>query len=219
MAEQITKQQLGTLFEVASNNFKFKLPDGFEMIFNMIFEQVKDIDSLLVQKRFQQLLLTSNEEWNKKYGFAGYPSLSDWIKILAGDRPLTDEEKHNKIEEHKTQMRIYTAQIASGWLDDERFNIRFAFVGRYRNPENAKLRAIIDEFAKVKKELTDERVLDLANYLHKELLQDKVGFFDKMLGIAKKQNPPPFQIENRAVIEQKPKQEQRALPTINFKTI
>lgn len=213
MAEQITKQQLGTLFEVASNNFKFKLPDGFEMIFNMIFEQVKDIDSSLVQKRFQQLLLTSNEEWNKKYGFAGYPSLSDWIKILVGERPLTDEDKLKKIKINESRIQNFARQITNVWLMDKYYNIENAFKDRYKNPENAEIIKIINEFAKVKKELSEERILDLAFYLRDEFLKDKEAFFNKMIGIAEKHNPAPF------TIEQKPKQDQRALPIPTLKKI
>ena len=178
-----------------------------------LIDKCKSIDSDRFLTGIDKLISIPQDEWNKTYGFKGRPSIVDLVEILSGDRPLSDEEKFKKIEAHKAQMRIYTAQIASGWLDDERFNIRFAFVGRYKNPENAKLKAMIDEFLDIKEELTDERILKMGNYLRKKLLADKGLFFEKMLGIAKKQNPAPYQIEN------KPRIESRALPLPTFKKI
>jgi len=192
MAQQITKDELEKLLTITANNFKFKLNEGFEMIFNMIFERVKDRQRLEIQKKFQDLLLTSNEEWNKRYGFAGYPSLSDWIKILGGERPLMDAEKLEANRKHDEKLRIWVGTIIV-WINDQ--NLDRLFKSKYSNPENQHLINLIDKYAKKAK--TDEEVLKLGRWLKSKYEADKTAFKAKLKGIAEQYNPMPFVIETK----------------------
>jgi len=192
MAQQITKDELEKLLTITANNFKFKLNEGFEMIFNMIFERVKDRQRLEIQKKFQDLLLTSNEEWNKRYGFAGYPSLSDWINILVGERPLSDWEKLEANRKHEEKLRIWVGTIIV-WINDQ--NLDTLFKSKYSNPENQHLINLIDKYAKKAK--TDEEVLKLGRWLKSKYEADKTAFKAKLKGIAEQYNPMPFVIETK----------------------
>jgi hypothetical protein len=185
MAEQITEQELANLIELVSHNFKFKMPEGFEVIFNMIYSQVNHLDRMIVQKKIEQLLLTSNKDWNEKYGFAGYPSLSDWIVILVGEKPLTDEQLYIAKKEHEDKLTLY-AKFIVVWLNDS--NLTTSFCSRYQNEENNHLKLMIDRYCKVKEELTRERIIKMAAYLKKNYQDNKELFFTQMREIADDQN-------------------------------
>lgn len=210
MAQQITKENLAVLMEAVSSNFKFKLNEGFELIFNMIFEQIKHLDRSVVQKKFEQLLLTSNEQWNQKYGFAGYPSLSDWIKIIAGERPATDEDKAEELKQYEDRMNYFAGYIIA-WLHQPSILEYRYFLEKYKNPDNKHLKTIIDDFAKIKEDIHDDRIIKLAAFLKSQYDADKNGFKEKLRNIAKEQNPAPL-------IEFKPKQ-QNLIPLPTFKKI
>lgn len=190
MAEQITKQDFSNLMEVLSNNFKFKMPDGFEMIFNMIFDKIKHLTRNEVQKKFEQLLLTSNEEWHRKYGFAGYPALSDWINILVGESPLTDAEKLEANRKHEEKLRIWVGTIIV-WITDQ--NLDTLFKNKYKNEENRQIVNLIDKYGK--KANNDEEISKLGRWLKSRYEADKTAFKAKLKGIAEQQNPAPFTIE------------------------
>jgi len=190
MAKQITKQELEKLLTVTAHNFKFKMNEGFEMIFNMIFDRIKHLTRDEVQKKFEQLLLTSNEEWNRKYGFAGYPALSDWINILVGERPLTDAEKLEANRKHEEKLKIWIGTIIV-WITDQ--NLDILFKSKYCNLENQQLIDLIDKYAK--KANSDEEVLKLGRWLKSKYEADKTAFKAKLKGIAEQYNPMPFAIE------------------------
>jgi len=185
MAQQITKEELQKLMVVTASNFKFKMPEGFELIFEMIFNKIKEIDRSIIQKKFEQLLLTPNEEWNKKYGFAGYPSLSDWLAILTTERPLTDEQIQEEKRKYNQAMTLYVGTIIN-WLNDP--NIEYLFLNKYLAGGNEHLKSIVNQFAGVKEPLTDERIVKMGKYLKKLYDDDKNAFITKMLGITKEQN-------------------------------
>lgn len=166
---------------------------------NGLFEKCKDVSQQSFDAGVDKLISIPQDQWNDIYGFKGRPSIIDLVEILTGDRPLTDEEKAKKIADYEKQMKFYAAEICSIWLDEKYHNIEHAFIERYRKPENEKIRAIIDKFAKVKEELSDKRLLDLAEYLKKELRADKQLFFDKLVGIAKEQNKCPYELKKPAL--------------------
>lgn len=184
MAQQITKQELEQLLTATANNFKFKMNEGFEMIFNMIFDRIKHLTRDEVQKKFEQLLLTSNQEWNRKYGFAGYPALSDWINILVGERPLTDAEKLEANRKHDDRLKTWVGTIMV-WLNDR--NPEILFLNKYKNPENQPMINIINQFGK--KATTDEEITKLGRWLKDKYQSNKDIFKTKLKEIANEQNP------------------------------
>ena len=190
MAQQITKKELEKLLTITAHNFKFKMNEGFEMIFNMIYDRIKHLTRDEVQKKFEQLLLSSNEEWNRKYGFAGYPALSDWINILAGERPLSDCEKLEANRKHEEKLRIWVGIIIV-WINDQ--NLDTLFKQKYKNEENRQIINLIDKYAK--KANSDEEISKLGRWLKSKYEADKQAFKAKLKGIADQQNPAPFTIE------------------------
>lgn len=189
---KITREDFEKLMTITANNFKFKLNEGFEMLFDMVFERIKDCERLEIQKKFQNLLLNSNEEWNKKYGFAGYPSLSDWIKILVGERPLSDAEKLEANRKHDEKLRIWVGTIIV-WINDQ--NLDTLFKQKYKNEENQQIINLIDKYGK--KATSDEEILKLGRWLKGRYESDKALFKAKLKGIADQQNPLPFAIEDK----------------------
>jgi hypothetical protein len=142
-----------------------------------------------------KLISIPQDQWNKTYGFRGRPSIIDLIDILSGERPLSDLEKIEANKKNEKRMRLYAAEISSIWLDDKYYNLENAFLDRYRNHNNIHLKNIIDEFLGIKEYLIDSRVKNMALHLRTHLIADKMVFFDKLIGIAKKQNPQKYKIE------------------------
>jgi hypothetical protein len=188
------KEKLKKLFRLTATNFKFKLDEDFGIFFEMVYAKVQNISDELITKRFQQLWLTTTEEWNKEYGYAGYPSLSDWIKIIAGEKPPTDEEKLEELKEYEKRMEVFSAYIIA-WLHQPSISPHRYFLDKYKDEQNSHLKTIINQFAKVSRDLPNEGIIKLASQLKAKYEADKIGFKERLKNIAKEQNPPPFTIE------------------------
>lgn len=178
------KEQLKKLFSLTANNFQFTLEEEFSIFFDMIYQQVKDVADDHINKKFQQLWLKTSKEWNKEFGFRGYPTLARWLEILV-KKPLTDEELLKVKQEHEAKLTLYAKFIAV-WVNDP--NLTISFCNRYENPENRHLKLMIDKFCKVNEELPRERVKKMAVYLQKNYLENKSLFIEKLREIADNQN-------------------------------
>lgn len=181
----IEKQYLKQLIHATGQNFQFKLMPEFEFIFNMLFDKVKNCDKAVITKKFEELWKTTSDEWNKQYGFRGYPSLAQWLEILV-EKPLTNEEIEKKKKEYEENLR-FKASIIGVWCNDP--NLLISFPQRYKNPENEHIKLVIDTYCKVKENLADERIKKMAIYLKKELDQDKALFYNTLKGIARAKQP------------------------------
>ena len=170
----LTEQKLLNRFNQTALNFKFKLGEDFKPFFQIIFEKTKHITEAEIDKKFQQLWLIPAADWNKKYGFAGYPALSDWFDILVGQRPKTDEQLR---EEHRRWEQSINNHIAviKCWLNDRNFMETKPQYYHYTNSDNEHLKKIIDDAYKNKnytKEFTKEQILSL-------FLKIRVRVFDR----------------------------------------
>ena len=191
----ITEKELKILMFATSNNFKFKLDDSFDFIFKMIFGKIKHLPRIEVEKKFQQLLLMPSGQWNKRYGFGGYPSFSDWMNIILDERPKTDEQKKKELEDYEKRMSYFVGFIIA-WLHQPSISEHRYFLERYKDPKNKHLKEIIDAYAKVNTDLTNERIIDLARYLERQYEADRTLFKKNMCKIAKEKNlRPVFEFE------------------------
>jgi len=181
----IEKQYLKQLIHATGQNFQFKLMPEFEFIFNMLFDKVKNCDKAVITKKFEELWKTTSDEWNKQYGFRGYPSLAQWLEILV-EKPLTNEEIEKKKKEYEENLR-FKAFIIGVWCNDP--NLLISFPYRYKNPLNAHIKSMIDTYCKVKEELPDERIRRMAVYLKSKLDEDKALFYNTLVGIAREKQP------------------------------
>jgi hypothetical protein len=180
----IEKQYLKQLINATGQNFQFKLSAEFEFIFNMLYSKVKDCDKAVITKKFEELWKKTSDEWNKQYGFRGYPALAQWLEILV-EKPLTDKELEKKKLDHERDLTQF-AKFVVVWVTDP--NLSISFPGRYKNPDNDYLKLMIDKYCKVKEELPRERIISMAKYLRKNHLENKQLFFTQMREIADDQN-------------------------------
>jgi hypothetical protein len=190
----LTEQKLLNRFNQTALNFKFKLGEDFKPFFQIIFEKTKHITEAEIDKKFQQLWLIPAADWNKKYGFAGYPALSDWLDILVGQRPKTDEQLR---EEHRRWEQSINNHIAviKCWLNDRNFMETKPQYYHYTNSDNEHLKKIIDDAYKNKnytKEFTKEQILSLFLKIRGEYLTDKQVFTHKLKKSALTVSPEPL---------------------------
>jgi hypothetical protein len=178
------KENLQKLIDLTAKNFKFKLDDDFKVFFDMIYNQIKDIPDEVINKKFQQLWLKTNDEWNKQYGYSGYPSLSSWLEILKS-KPLTDEQILKKKKDHEKRIKFLVASVAV-WISDP--NLEYSFVNKYKDPDNKHIVRIINQVMKVEEELPLERIKDLGLGMKVAYDKDKNRFFAKLKKITEYQN-------------------------------
>lgn len=181
--------ELRSNFITTSSNFGFILPqDGsFEPLFKIIQKQTDKLSDDVVNKKFQQLWLLTNDEWHKRFNlkWGGYPSLAQWLEILV-EKPLTDEEIAKRKIEYEDNLR-FKASIVGVWCNDP--NLLTSFPQRYKNRDNIEIKAIIDKYCKVKEDLADDRIKKMAEYLKKQLNSDKSKFYSSLREIARNQQP------------------------------
>ena len=178
------KQQLKKLFNLTASNFQFILEEDFSIFFDMIHQQTKDVADSHINEKFQQLWLKTSKEWNKEFGYRGYPTLARWLEILV-KKPLTNEEIAKRRKEYEEKLTLY-AKFIIIWVNDP--NLSISFYNRYKNPDNRHLKLMIDRYCKVKEELSDERIKKMAEYLKTTYTQNKDLFFKEMRAIAQDQN-------------------------------
>ena len=180
------KLELESLFETTAENFNFKLNKGFEKLLDVIRFQTEKLPDQVINKKFQQLWLLTNDEWYKKFNlqWGGYPSLAQWLEILV-EKPMTDEEIAKRRKEYEEKLTLY-AKFVVIWVNDP--NLTISFYNRYKNPDNRHLKLMIDRYHKVKEELSDERIKEMAEDLKAAYTQNQVLFFKEMRAIAQDQN-------------------------------
>ena len=179
------KQKLESLLESTATNFKFKLDESFEPFVDLIFERIKHSLTEDIVKRFHQLWLKTNQEWNDEFGWGGYPSVARWLELL-DKKPLTEIEIAKKKREYQEYLR-HTAQVINLWVNDP--NLRNFFPSRYNNPDYKHIKSILDKLWKVKEELTNDIIVNKAICTKKKFLDDPVGFRQELMGVARKQSP------------------------------
>ena len=75
--------------ELVELNFNIKYPAKLMMV---IYEKLKGISDAEFEKGISRVLLTSAEDWNKKYGFGGKPAIGDWLGFF-GSKEQSPERK------------------------------------------------------------------------------------------------------------------------------
>ena len=179
------KQKLESLLESTATNFKFKLDESFEPFVDLIFERIKHSPTEDIIKRFHQLWLKPNQEWNDEFGWGGYPSVARWLEVL-DKKPLTEIEIARKKREYQANL-LHKAEVITRWVNDP--NLRTFFPSRYKNPEYSYIKNILDKFWGIKEELTDDRIVKMAICTKKRFLDDPVGFRKEFMGVAREQSP------------------------------
>lgn len=183
------KAKLKQLFLATATNFNFKLSaDGsFEPLFNIIHEQTKKVSDDVINKKFQQLWLLTNDEWHKKFNLAwgGYPSLASWLEILV-EKPLNDEDIAKKKREYEERLKLQIWKLIA-ILNDNYF--QRVYYNKYIDPNYIELKLLVDKFCNVKEELNPDKIKKMAIYLRGELDRNKSEFCDKLNGILRKQQP------------------------------
>ena len=176
---------LRNIINATGVNFQFTLGDEFKPIFTMLYEAVKHVDEGVATKRIQELWKTTKSEWDSKYGFRGYPNLASWIEIL-DKKPLTEVESAKKKREYQEYL-MYTTAVINLWVNDP--NLRTFFPRRYKNPDYQHIKNILDKFWKVKEELTNDRIVNMAICTKKKFLDDPVGFRQELMAVTREQSP------------------------------
>jgi len=180
----VEEKRLQNLIDATCINFQFQHEAAYKPIFDILYQKIKLCDEAVITHKFEELWKMTSKEWNRDYGFRGYPSLAQWLEILIA-KPLTEIEIEKKKKDYEDNMRFKASSIAA-WVNDP--NLSISFLNRYKNPTNEHLKLVIDSYCKVKTELPDERIKKMGEYLRKEYLQDKQLFFKEIKGIAKNQN-------------------------------
>lgn len=183
------KDKLRKMFKLTATNFKFKLDEDFNIFFEMIYEKVKNIPDEMLTKRFQQLWLRTNEEWNKEYGYAGYPSFADWILILTEKRALTDKQIEQEKKKHEERLKWIVSYVYH-WIDPKYDceNDCRPFARYYLEPrdeEQQKTRDLINKFYNVTTELTYDEARELGLKIRQESWEE---LKPKLLRVVKEQN-------------------------------
>jgi hypothetical protein len=153
------KQKLKKFFKLTATNFKFKLDEDFGIFFDMIEKKLQEVPDQIITKNFQQLWLKSSEEWNKEFGYSGYPSFSDWIYLLAGIRPLTDLQIVEQKKQKEEAIKMLVCNLKS-WTSMEDMTGRY-FAVSYQREENKKIKNIVDKFYNIEKELSYDEISKL----------------------------------------------------------
>jgi hypothetical protein len=153
------KQKLKKFFKLTATNFKFKLDEDFGIFFDMIEKKLQEVPDQIITKNFQQLWLKSSEEWNKEFGYSGYPSFSDWIYLLAGIRPLTDLQIVEQKKQKEEAIKMLVCNLKS-WTSMKDMTGRY-FAVSYQREENKKIKNIVDKFYNIEKELSYDEISKL----------------------------------------------------------
>ncbi len=181
----VSYQNLKNLIDITGINFQFTISEKYKPIFEMLYDKVKDCDNDVINKKFQELWKTTSEEWNKKYGFRGYPSLAQWLEILV-KKPLTDEEIAKRKIEYENGLRIQVGKFIV-ILNDPYFER--VYYNRYLDPNYIEVKLLADKYCNVKGILPEEKIRKMAHYLKKELQENKEEFCQKLIGIVRKHQP------------------------------
>jgi len=185
--DKIEREELKKMIRAVATNFKFKLDDSFEIIFNMIFEQVKNLSKIDLQDRFLQILLTSHEDWVKKYPYGGYPCLNDWVLLLT-ERKLLNKDSLEKLAMEWSKSISYKLAVIKHWLSEE---FCYVWVNNYKNQESRQIVRIINLAYCVSGELEKEEIIDLFKKMKSEYLSNESGFNQKIMDAAIRINPAP----------------------------
>lgn len=173
------------MIDATGINFQFKYGKEFKPIFDMLYSKIKNCDQEVLEKKFEELWKTTSYDWNNEYGFRGYPSLAQWLEILV-EKPLIDEEIEKRKIEYERNLTVQ-AGIVGTWLNSPFFERLFC--ERYKCPQNKHIKSMIDDYFKLKEELSDDRIRKMAIYLKSKLDEDKPLFYNTLKGIARKQQP------------------------------
>ena len=187
------KKELKRYFTITASNFKFNLDEGFEILFEMIYVQTEKIKDEVIVKKFQQLWLTTAEEWSEKYrGWGGYPNLSQWLEILTGERPKTDAELEKSQAEWERKIN-YCVAVIRNWLEDRNFDETYPQIAKYRNFNNQLMVDVINKTYRCStKIINDDEVKFLFRKIKADYSIDKTEWVEKMRAVAILLNPPPM---------------------------
>ena len=181
----ITGKFLSNMLNITASNFKFVLDDNAKPLMSVLLETVKNMEEGDLLKRFQQVWLMPKQEWQERFGYSAYPALSDWILLLTGDRPKTDEEKQ---KETKAALRrcknkaCFIAHMVNSYKDDER-DYRL-FLHHYNKPENEDVVQIINQITTGTKDAHEKFKAVKGQYL-----SNKDQFINSIVSLAKEREP------------------------------
>tara|TARA_R110000822_G_scaffold6177_5_gene26122 strand:+ start:1007 stop:1615 length:609 start_codon:yes stop_codon:yes gene_type:complete len=158
-------------------------------------------NSINLNDGFQKIAAIPASDWNGKYGFGGKPNLVEWVEILTGEKPKTDEELAIEHKRWEQSINFYIASIKT-WLNDRNFDSTFPQYYRYIDPQNQRLAEIINKtYKKVDRALTKDEILRLFLKLRGEYLEDKDKLTHKLKQSALVIFPEPFKpiIQNQGI--------------------
>lgn len=181
----LNKEWLRNMIDATGINFQFKYGKEFKPIFDMLYSKLENCSQEVLEKKFEELWKTTSYDWNNEYGFRGYPSLGQWLEILA-EKPLKDQELEKRKIEYERNLSLQ-ASIVGTWCNDP--NLLISFPQRYKSHLNSHIKLMIDTYLNVKEELPDERIKKMATHLKSKLDDDKALFYNSLKGIARKQQP------------------------------
>jgi hypothetical protein len=179
------KQLLKDMMRATAINFQFKLTKDFEPIFEMVYKAVKNIDAAFIERKFQELWKMTSDEWNNKFGFRGYPSLSSWLEILQ-EKPKTEEEIRIEKRKYEENLR-FKASVVSLWVSDP--NLTILLSSKLKNEDNQHFKDMIYSYCGISGDLSKEEIVKLSAKLKKDLLADPQAFRKAFIELGRKQQP------------------------------
>lgn len=99
----LDKNKFKTIIQIVSENFGFEICD---IIMKMTYSYLEQagINNKVFEKGMLELVTsTTQEEWNKKYGYGGKPALADWLKIF---KDIRHDEKNKELGAWCTATKI-----------------------------------------------------------------------------------------------------------------
>ena len=156
-----------------------------------LYEKCKSTNQASFDAGIEKLMTIPQDEWNKKYGFRGKPSIVDLIEILTGERPKTDAELEKEQTEWQRSITYSISEIVT-ILKDQNFEFGHVQLRKYRDKIRGPSYLIDKVYKKVARELTDGEVLELFDKIKAEYSTDKKAWIEKMRAVAIAIYPPPM---------------------------
>lgn len=94
-------------FELIELNFAFKYPSKLLVL---VYEKLKDLSEEEFIKGFDRVMQITSEEWNKKYGFSGRPSLSSWLEFFKGKKQSPEDQAMIEVARILDYANYYTGR-------------------------------------------------------------------------------------------------------------
>ncbi len=156
---------------IVASNFNFDLDENFGFIANVLLSKINSLEESFVDHKFSEVLLISQEEWNRKYGYKGYPALNDWIKMLTGESCVSQQEAEKRIKQIKLHSCCKAKAISLLMFKDH--PSPHAFIDAFKNPDKKHLKRLLEKHFNIIKELDDVELINLSSKLRKQIIDDE----------------------------------------------